>query len=69
MAANAIAHPHFVMAGTRQRGGRGSEEGGNLGEEREGKEMGGWLLCTDLPFSIRSLVISTHRKKNAYWPE
>lgn len=34
-----------------------------MGEEREGKEMGGWLLCSDLPFFIRSLVISTHRKK------
>lgn len=34
-----------------------------MGEERDGNGMGGWLPCTDLPLSIRSLVITTHHKK------
>lgn len=45
MAANATAHLHFVMAGTRRRG--------KMGVEREGRKIGGgWLVCTELPFSV-----------------
>lgn len=55
MAANATAHLHFVMAGTRQTGGGGSERGGDGGGEGEGERLlggAGGLVAAELPFSI-----------------
>lgn len=67
MAANATAHLHFVMAGTRQRGGEGRKKRGIM----EGGKAEKWGVgcCAQNCLHRRSMVIFIHRKNNAHWPE
>lgn len=59
MAANATAHLHFVMAGTRQQGGKGERWGSRL-QRMELSDVGAWLS----PPIVKMLTARVHDWNN-----